>query len=52
MTTPTGVAHLVGRLSSCPNLAALRKVWEGIHPDYQRHPDIMALKEKMKETLK
>jgi hypothetical protein len=50
--TETGLAHVRLRLLSCPDLAALRRVWEGLGVEYQRHPDVMKLKEDLKQVLK
>jgi hypothetical protein len=50
--TPHGLAFVLSRLSSAPDLAALRRVWESLSPEYQRHPDVRAMKDKLKETLK
>lgn len=51
MTTTAGKAHVVSRLTSCPDLAALRRVWANIAIAYQRDPEIAALKDRLKEEL-
>jgi hypothetical protein len=50
-TTPAGRAHIKTRLLSCPSLDALRRVWDGIAPAYQRNPEVMKLKDDMKKAL-
>lgn len=51
MTTETGIAHCIARLGQCPDLRSLRKVWDGLAFDYQRHPTVAEFKEKMKANL-
>lgn len=48
MTSEIGLAHVKSRLLSCPDLASLRRVWDGLGYDYVRHPDIIALKDQLK----
>ena len=52
MTTKTGIAHCTTRLLQCPDLAALQRVWNGIAKEYQHHPEVVAIKDQMKEALK
>lgn len=52
MTTAAGITHVKTRLLSCPTLDALRRVWDGIGNDYQRHPEVMKLKDDLKKVLK
>lgn len=49
--TPQGKAHVVSRLGDCPDLAALRRVWDGLAYAYQRDPEILALKDRLKKEL-
>ena len=51
MTTATGKAHCVSRLTSCPDLTALRRVWESLAVAYQREPELVALKERIKADM-
>lgn len=51
MTTAAGLTHVKARLLSCPSLDALRRVWEGLGSEYQRHPEVMRLKEDLKKAL-
>jgi hypothetical protein len=51
MTTPLGIAHCIARLSACPDLPALRRVWESLGVAYQRHPRVLQLKEQMKASF-
>lgn len=51
MTTAKGRAHVVSRLTSCLDLASLRRVWERLGHDYQHDPEIEALKDKLKKEL-
>jgi hypothetical protein len=50
--TPHGLAHIKTRLLSCPDLAALRRVWKGFSPEYQKHHEVLKLKEDLKKVLK
>lgn len=47
-----GVTHVKARMMQAPNLAALRRLWEGFNPVYQRHPEVMKLKDDLKKVLK
>jgi len=49
--TPEGIAHCIARLSACPDLPALRRVWESLGVAYQRDPRVLQLKEQMKANL-
>ena len=49
--TPEGIAHCIARLSACPDLPALRRVWENLGVAYQRHPRVLQFKEQMKANL-
>lgn len=51
MTTEVGIAHCIARLGQCPDLRALRKVWDGLAKAYQQHPTVAEFKDKMKEAL-
>lgn len=51
MTTKAGLAHVTSRLTSCPDLASLRRAWESLGLDYQRHPDVIALKDRLKGQM-
>jgi hypothetical protein len=51
MTTQTGIAHCLQRMHDCPDLGALRRVWQNLGVAYQRDPVILAAKERLKETL-
>lgn len=51
MTTETGIAHCIARLGSCPDLDALRRVWEGLGKEYQHDERVAGFKEDMKEAL-
>lgn len=50
--TPQGRAYVISRLTSCPDLAALRRVWESVSYEYKGDADIVALKDKLKGQLK
>lgn len=52
MTTEAGRAYAIGRMVQCPDLEALRRVWESLSDDYKRDPKIHAFKERIKESLK
>lgn len=49
--TPQGRAHVVHRLTSCPDLAALRTVWGGLGYAYQADGEIIALKDRIKADM-
>jgi len=49
--TPEGRAYVLSRLSDCPDLAALAKVWGNLGFEYQRDPQIQSYKDKLKEAL-
>lgn len=49
--TDHGKAYVMNRLSSCPNLDTLRRVWDGLGVEYQRDASIIAHKEALKATL-
>jgi hypothetical protein len=51
MTTQTGIAHCLQRMHDCPDLGALRRVWQNLGVAYQREPVILQAKERLKETL-
>lgn len=46
--TPAGKSYVTSRLVSCPDLASLAKVWGQLGLDYQRDPDVIALKDQLK----
>jgi len=50
-TTPQGISHCITRLGSCPDMAALRRVWSGLGVFYQRHPSVIEAKDAMKREL-
>lgn len=50
--TPQGRAYAVSRLGDCHTLEALRTVWESLGREYQNDPEILALKEQLKATMK
>lgn len=50
--TPTARAYVENRLTSCPDLAALRRVWENLGVEVQHDAAIIALKDRLKESLK
>lgn len=49
--TPEGRAYVVTRLTTCPDLAALKRVWGNLGHDYQRDQTILETKDRMKEQL-
>ena len=49
--TETPLAFVIARLSDCPDLAALRRVWESLGRDYQSHPAVIAHKDALKQQL-
>lgn len=49
--TPHGLAYVLTRLSECPDLAALRRVWESLSPEYQKHPKVRDMKDRLKDQL-
>ena len=51
MPTDPGISHCISRLTTCPDLASLRRVWEGLGVAYQKHPLVLEAKERMKESL-
>lgn len=51
MTTPEGRALVFQRLGDAPDLAALRRVWDSLGWDYKRDPEVLALKDNLKERL-
>ena len=46
--TPQGKAHCVVRLTSCPDIAALRRVWGNLAVAYQSDPELIELKDRLK----
>jgi len=51
MTTPLGIARCIARLSACPDLPALRRVWESLGVAYQREESVVQFKEQMKANF-
>ncbi|MBQ2263246.1 MAG: hypothetical protein II336_18030 [Loktanella sp.] len=51
MTTAKGRAHCISRLSSCPDIDALARVWSGLGKSYQIDDEVSAFKDKMKKQL-
>lgn len=51
MTKDHGIAHCLARLGDCPDLDALRRVWESLGETYKRHPSVQAFKDLKKEQL-
>lgn len=47
--TSAGKAYVLQRLADAPTLTALRTVWESIAHEYQKDPEIQALKNKLKQ---
>ena len=47
--TDHGLAYVIYRLGVCPNLEALRRVWGNLGVEYQRHPEVIAMKDRLKE---
>ena len=45
-SNPIGVVNIIYRLQIAPDLEALRRVWESIHPKDQNNPLIFQAKEK------
>lgn len=50
--TPHGRTFVIQRLADAPDLAALRRVWDSISFEYRADPDVLAMKDKLKESLK
>lgn len=50
--TPTGIAFVINRLRSAPDMDTLRRVWGSLGHDYQRDPDIQKVKNECKEALR
>lgn len=46
--TPDGLKYVLGRLGDAPDLPALRRVWLNLGHEYASHPDVIALKDKLK----
>ena len=51
MTTEEGRRFVLRRMGDCPDLAALRRVWDSLGDDYKRDPIVQDFKDKMKEAL-
>lgn len=51
MTTDAGRAFIMARLCDAPDLNGLRKVWVKLGTTYQRDPEIVALKDKLKAQM-
>lgn len=51
MTTSAGRAHCISRLSSCPDIDALARVWSGLGKAYQKDDEVSAFKDKMKKQF-
>lgn len=51
MTNKVGLAHVKSRLIQAPDLAALRATYERFGKDYRSHPEIVALKDRLKAAF-
>ncbi|KAF0675098.1 hypothetical protein [Profundibacterium mesophilum] len=49
--TENGRAFVIARLSDCPDLAALRRVWESLSAEYQRDGVVRAAKDALKTGM-
>lgn len=49
--TPEGRAHVIMRMSDAPSLAALQRVWGSLSAEYQRDPELIAHKDRLKAAL-
>lgn len=50
--TPTGIAFVINRLRSAPDMATLRRVWGSLGHEYQRNPEVLNVKNERKEALR
>jgi len=51
MTTKTGRAFVLARLSAAHDLASLRRVWDSLGVAYQRDPVVQQFKDQLKSQL-
>lgn len=49
--TDQGRAYALARLSDCPDLPALKRVWESLGAEYQRDPAVQEMKDALKQEL-
>jgi len=49
--TDHGKAYVISRLSQCPDLASLQRVWGNIGVEYQRNVDVVAHKDALKAGM-
>lgn len=51
MTTEPGRQFVLSRMGDCPNIDALRRVWDSLGNEYKRDPIVRDFKDKLKEAL-
>lgn len=49
--TPTARAFVLHRLGDCPDLPALKRVWDSLGVEMKTDPVVVATKDALKENL-
>lgn len=49
--TDHGLKYVLARLADCPNLDALRRVWDSLGDEYKRSPEVQAHKARLKAGM-
>lgn len=49
--TEHGLKFILARLGDCPDLDALRRVWDSLSDEYKRSPEVQAQKARLKAAM-